>query len=192
MIAGQIQPKTAKQEKSAGGQAGPGTPQHVPAGQTSYQRIMAAAQQVQHAMQAVQQAGQGDSQAAQQAAQSLGAAGQTINSQASSGPAGMPGSGTGTSVAAGPGVGQAGAVGAAASATGAGISGNPKGLNGSGGPVGAAPKPVLALGISPAQWRNLGPLTKRQLLNTARQNIPSGYKRMVRDYYIRLSEMRSQ
>jgi hypothetical protein len=87
-----------------------------------------------------------------------------------------------------PGTGTNGATGVSGTAA-PGNSGSPTGMNGAGGPAGAPPKPVLAMGISPAQWSNLGPLAKRQLLNTARQNIPSGYKRMVRDYYIRLSEL---
>ncbi|MHB1769333.1 MAG: hypothetical protein ACYCUV_15955, partial [Phycisphaerae bacterium] len=90
----------------------------------------------------------------------------------------------------GQGMGQAGAAGVPGAA-GQGNSGNATGITGPGGPTGAPPKPVLAMGISPAQWSNLGPMAKRRLLNTARQNIPSGYKRMVRDYYIRLSEMRA-
>ncbi len=186
MIAGQIQ----QQQKGAGGKAAGNQQakgsknssgnQQAQTGQSSYQRIMSAAQQVQHAMQAQRQAGQGNSQAAQQAAQSLGAAGETMNTQ---GPPGAPTGGSSESLAM---AGQAGTPGAA----GKGLSGKPSGMTGPGGPRGAPPKPVLAMGISPEQWSNLGPLAKRQLLNTARQNIPSGYKRMVRDYYIRLSEMR--
>ncbi len=188
MIAGQIQ----EQRKGTGGQAAgkqqangnkrQSGNQQAQTGQSSYQRIMSAAQQVQNALQSQQQAGQGNSQAAQQAARSLGAAGETMNTQGSPG---APASGSGASLAMGqPGTG--GTQGAAGNA----LSGNPNGMTGPGTPTGAPPKPVLAMGISPAQWSNLGPLAKRQLLNSARQNIPSGYKRMVRDYYIRLSEMR--
>ena len=188
MIAGQIQQQNRADGKGADKQPanrnnGPSGNQQAQTGQSSYQRIMSAAQQVQNALQAQQQAGQGNSQAAQQAAQSLGAAGETMNTQGANGNPGAPTGGSGEGVAM---AGQAGTPGAA----GQGLSGNPTGMTGPGGPTGAPPKPVLAMGISPAQWSNLGPLAKQQLLNTARQNIPSGYKRMVRDYYIRLSEMR--
>ena len=192
MIAGQIQQKNQQrnQQKSAGGKAAgnqqakggksQGGSQQAKTGQSSYQRIMSAAQQVQSAMQSQQQAGQGNQQAAQQAAQSLGAAGETMNTQ---GTPGAPTGGSGKSLAM---AGQGSTPGAAAK----GLSGNPSGMTGPGGPAGTPPQPIRAMGISPAQWSNLGPLARRQLLNTARQNIPSGYKRMVRDYYIRLSEMR--
>jgi|GEM_PF-3291251 len=200
MIAGQIQRQrqqaskgNATSSQQANAHQGSSRQQQAQAGASTYQRIMSAAQQVQSAMQAQQQAGQGNQQAAQQAAQSLGAAGQTMNTQTSPGGQGSPGaarSGSGTHLAMGQGMGQAGAAGAPGAA-GQGNSGNATGITGPGGPAGAPPKPVLAMGISPAQWSNLGPMAQRRLLNTARQNIPSGYKRMVRDYYIRLSEMRA-
>ncbi len=197
MIAGQIQRRQGAPEKSANGQIGKRQSgqnnSQQQTGQSHYQRIMAAAQQVQTAMEAQQQAGEGNSQAAQQAAQSLGAAGQTMNTQSGTSSDGTPGTGAaaGAGLAMGRQPGQASVAGIPGAA-GTGISGNPSGITGPGGPAGTPPKPVLAMGISPAQWSNLGPMAKRQLLNTARQNIPAGYKRMVRDYYIRLSEMRSQ
>lgn len=199
MIAGQIQRQkqqastnSASSGKHAAGNQGENSRQQAQTGQSRYQRIMSAAQQVQNAMQAQQQAGQGNQQAAQQAAQSLGAAGQSMNTQGTPGGQGLSesGNGGGTQLAMGQRTGQAGAPGTPA-APGQGNSDNPTGSTGPGGPTGAPPKPVLAMGISPSQWSNLGPLARRQLLNTARQDIPSGYKRMVRDYYIRLSEMRA-
>jgi hypothetical protein len=197
MIAGQIPQRQNPTGKSAHGQSGqaPGSQSQSQSrsagtGQSNYQRLMAAAQQVQQAMQAQQQAGEGNLQAAQQAADSLGAAGNTINPQGGgSGPSGT--DAPGTALAMGQQSGHVGAGGGPGT-TGTGISAQPSGVIGPGGLAGTPPKPVLAMGISPAQWSNLGPLAKRQLLNTARQNIPAGYKRMVRDYYIQLSEMRSQ
>ncbi len=189
MIAGEIQPShSASHEATTGEKSAPqGASNTLPPGLNSYQRIMAAAQQVQNALGAQQQAGQGNLQAAQQAVQALGMAGQTMNTAGISPSSEAPGT-SGTGLAMGEKAGAAnGHPGFGRSAD----SGNPTGLNGSGGPAGAPPQLVLAMGVSPAQWRNLGPLAQRRLLNTARQHIPSGYKRMVRDYYIRLSEMRA-
>ncbi|MGC9259729.1 MAG: DUF4175 family protein [Phycisphaerae bacterium] len=188
MIAGEMRRSQAAPNKAQGGgkSASHQATNTLPPGLNSYQQIMAAAQQVQNALGAQQQAGQGNLQAAQQAAQSLGAAGQTMNTAATPGVSAAPGAGTETSLAM---EGQAGAGNGNPSFGPPASTGNPTGLSGSGGPTGGPPKPVLAMGVSPAQWRNLGPLAKMRLLNTARQNIPSGYKRMVRDYYIRLSEM---
>ncbi|NNM88075.1 MAG: hypothetical protein HKL95_06115 [Phycisphaerae bacterium] len=51
------------------------------------------------------------------------------------------------------------------------------------------PPQVTALGMSPAEWEHLGPLQQLRLLNIARQKVPSGYRRIIRNYYLRIADL---
>jgi len=162
--------------------------------QSEYQRLMAAAQQLQQALSAAHTAAQGNSSAAQAAAgalsqanQSLGAMGLSNGQSSMSGAAGA--GQAGTSGAPGQGTAMADAPGGSLADH------SPESGAGSGTGIGAdnatgqEPKAVSELGISPAQWIKLGALRQKQLLNTARQSIPPGYRQMVRDYYVKIAQL---
>ena len=131
---------------------------------------MVAAQQLQNALSAENQALTGDPTAAQQAAGALRQAFGALKQMA----------------AYDGGVGPAGANPASSPS---GWTDHPGGIRPGPTSAGAPPKAVTALGISPQTWRNLGPLARQHLLDTARQSIPPGYRHMVRDYYVRLAQM---
>ena len=198
-IAGEIHPQQAtppanKSGSKAGKPVGRNAP--PPHANSLHDRLMAAAQQIKNALNSQQQAQTGNAGAAQQAAHALSAASQNLSGsqpgqpgrqgrQGELGQAGQPGQpgqteqnnqvpGTGNSV---PGMANQG------------LASRPVGSSGGNTANGVPPKTVTELGISPAEWRNLGPLRQKELLNTARQNIPAGYRRMVRDYYLRLAKM---
>lgn len=203
-IAGQINPNQQPPAQPQTGQsqgAGKGAPTAGQVGQNEYQRLMQAASQVQQALAASHNAAQGHSGAAQAAANSLsqaaqalaglnGGQGQPGQGQPGQGQPGqsMPGGSQGGQPgAAGAAPAQGGAMGVASAQPGSGAAGT--GISADLRPTGQMPKTVSALGISPAQWVNLGPLEQKQLLSTARQSIPPGYRQLVRDYYVRISRL---
>ncbi len=153
-------------------------------GPVSYDPLMTAARQIYHAMEAQNQTLSGNSTAARQAAQALHRAFSAM-SQAG---------GTGMSNKAGP----PGSHPLLAAGAHGNLPGQPGGLtarpsgNIRGNTNGTPPKALQEMGILPAQWRNLGPLVQKQLLATARQEIPPGYRRMVRDYYLRIARLPPQ
>ena len=186
------------QSSGSGGQMGGSASAQGNGGQAAAQQyVMSAAQQIQNALQLQQQAANGNAAAAQQAAEALSgaannlaqaqAAGANLQSTGSSGGgSGNPGASGGMAMGS---TGSSGTQGSPSANPGGhgggGISGNQKA------PSSMPPATVAQMGISPAQWRNLGPLEQQQLVNTAGQNLPPGYEEMVRDYYIRLAEMNS-
>ena len=139
--------------------------------------MLAAAQQVQNAIAAEQNALTGNAQAAAQAAQSLQSAAHAM-SQTLSMTDNM-------STEAGPMAAASSRPGQAAP----GMSSNPSGISGPGGHAGRLPPRISALGISAAQWENLGPLRQQRLINIARQKLPPGYRRLIRNYYLRIARM---
>jgi Domain of unknown function (DUF4175) len=161
------------------------------------QHMMSAAQEIQNALHLQQQAASGNAAAAQQAAEALAGAANDLAQAKAMSSGQQSGSTPGNSLALSgpnnpmqiPGLmptpasntpsqpGQNGTM-----ATGASAAQNT---------TGQTPAAVFQMGISPAQWRDLGPLEQQQLINAARQNLPPGYEEMIRDYYIRLSEMNS-
>lgn len=198
-IAGEMNPSQAPaggapQAAASGAATGhqPGGQAGSQAGQSEYQRLMATAAQLQRALAAGHTAAQGNSNAAQTAAGALSQAEQTLGSmggQASSGqgatPGGTAGSQTGTSGTPGQGAGMASTQ---TTSTGGHSGGQGSGM-GADKAVGSVPTAVSALGISPAQWVKLGALRQKQLLNSARQSIPPGYRQMVRDYYEKIANL---
>ncbi|NNM85595.1 MAG: DUF4175 family protein [Phycisphaerales bacterium] len=171
-------------QTAASGQPGAGQP-GAAAGQPSAQpaptpnqmramRMFEAAQRIQAALAAQQQAGQGSATAAQQAAQALAVAGEQISQAAGLTAPSQMAAGTGQSGSA-PGLSAQGGSGAGINA--------PQQINDK------PPTAVASLGISPADWRNLGPLQRQNLVNAAGQKIPAGYRDMIRQYYLRLARM---
>ncbi len=203
-IAGQVnpnQPNQATPPKPANGsQAKPSPP--PPHANSLYDRLMAAAQQMHNALASQAAAQAGNAAAAQQAAHSLSAASQNLG-QPQPGQGNNSGEHQGNAQANGQGQqgqpgqpGQSGQPGQALAGAGLqpgvpgdGFATQSGGSSGTAQENGTPPKVVTQLGVSPAEWRNLGPLRQKQLLDTARQNIPPGYRRMVRDYYLRLAKM---
>ncbi len=193
-IAGQISPRQPPQNSPAGSQNQAGKPNAPPPHANSlYDRLMAAAQQMNNAINSQSAAQAGNAQAAQSAANSLSAASQNLS-------AGMPGQnqeqgqqGQEQANGSGPNTGNPGNTLASGMPQPGmaqdGLAGRPGGASGFAASNGIPPKAVTELGISPAQWRNLGPLHQKELLDTARQKIPAGYRRLVRDYYLRLAKM---
>ena len=146
--------------------------------------LMAAARQIYHAMKAQNQTLSGNPTAARQAAQALH---QAFSAMSQAGGKGM------SNKAGAPGSHPLLAAGAHGNLPGqpGELTARPSG-NVRGNTNGTPPKALQEMGILPAQWRNLGPLVQKQLLATARQEIPPGYRRMVRDYYLRIARLPSQ
>ena len=163
---------SSQEHRSANGTADNSNSSQGPA-----EPMLAAAQQVQQAIAAEQNAMTGSAQAAAQAAQALQSAAhsmsrasamaENMSSETASmdGPSARPGQ----------------------PATG--MSSNPSGMSGLGHPAGKLPPKVSALGISAAEWENLGPLRQQRLINIARQKLPPGYRRLIRNYYLRIADM---
>ncbi len=138
--------------------------------------MLAAAQQVQNAIAAEQNALTGSAQAAAQAAQSLQSAAHAMQTASMADNMSS----------------EAGQMAAASSRPGQaapGMSSNPAGMSGPGGLAGRLPPRISALGISAAEWENLGPLRQQRLINIARQKLPPGYRRLIRNYYLRIARM---
>ncbi len=149
------------------------------AGRTPSNTMTAVARHVQAALAAQPQALSGNAGAAIAAAQSLTRAWATLadalqSSAMAGGNHGKPGSAKPSHPALGHAPGSAGT-----------------GLSGPLTSAGMVPLQITALGISPAQWEHLGPLQQLRLLNLARQKFPSGYRRIIRNYYLRIADVRS-
>lgn len=139
--------------------------------------MLAAGQQIQKAIAAEQNAMTGSAQAAAQAAQALQSAAQSMG-QSSSMADSMSW--------------EASAMSAASAKPGdanPGMSSHPSGMSGPGHAPGKLPPRISALGISAAEWENLGPLRQQRLINIARQKLPPGYRRLIRNYYLRIAHM---
>ncbi|MGC8552626.1 MAG: DUF4175 family protein [Phycisphaerae bacterium] len=171
------QPAAAGQPGAAQPGAGAGQPSAQPAltaNQLRAMRMFEAAERIQAALAAQQQAGQGSAAAAQQASQALAAAGEQISQAAGLTAQSQMAGGTGQNSAS-PGTSGQGGGGGGINA--------PQQMNDK------PPADVASLGISPADWRNLGPLQRQNLVNAAGQKIPAGYRDMIRQYYLRLARM---
>lgn len=189
----QLQASSARHSSSPGSSAGRQHGGPSQAGQSEYQRLMATAENLQQALAAGHSAAQGNASAAQAAAGALAQAEQSIGPLGGLSPSGQPMPDTSVG-------GQNGAAGEAEAAGIAGTQGaSTSGATGHQGTgieadnaVGQVPQAVSALGISPAQWVKLGTLRQNQLLNSARQSIPPGYRQMVRDYYVKIARLDSE
>ncbi len=153
------------------------------ASQASLGTMAAVARHVQAAVASQPQALVGSAGAAASAAQSLTMASTTLAGALAGQPSAMPG-------------GHGKNPGANSTDPGYRASADQPGSNGTGisGPMPdtwAVPPQVTALGISPAQWEHLGPLQQLRLLNIARQRLPAGYRRTIRDYYLRIAALRA-
>ena len=77
---------------------------------------------------------------------------------------------------------------------------NPNGQPGGGGGIKIAmdgrtieePKEVQDVGISPSDWARLSPELQSQLLHSAQQPGPPGYRDMIKNYYSRIARMQGQ
>ncbi len=147
------------------------------ASQASLGTMAAVARHVQAAVASQQQALTGSAGAAASAAQSLTMASATLAGALAGQPSAMPNSHGGN-----PGAGSAEPSAGQPGSEGTGISGPMP-------DTWAVPPQVTALGISPAEWEHLGPLQQLRLLNIARQKLPSGYRRIIRDYYLRIAAL---
>lgn len=198
-IPGEMNPNQVQAANHSTAQGGASASQpHGPTGLSEYQRLMQAAENLKQALAAGHAAGEGNSSAAEAAAGALAQAEEALGSGESGGQNGSVGQGgqagqAGSQMAAAGGGGMA--TGTGPSVAGTRGAANSGGIGGAGSGIGAdrasgqVPKSVAALGISPAQWVRLGALRQTQLLNTARQAIPPGYRRMVRDYYVKISRL---
>ncbi len=181
MIAGEINPGAPPGQSAQGG-GQPGNTKQAANGAKAAPggQLMAAAQQLQQALAAENQAITGNSTAAHQAAaalrQAFGQLTQLAAQGGGLGPAGSAASGGNSAVGGMPG----------------GVADNPSGITPGATANQTPPQAVTALGVSPDVWRRLGPLARTQLLDSARQGIPPGYRRQVREYYLRLAAMRAQ
>ena len=167
------------------GQSGTGTPSadagQSHASQPSSGTMAAVARHVQSAVAGQPQALAGDAGAADAAAQSLTLASATLAGELAGPPSAMTSENDGKP---GPGSPQPGhtASGSEPGSAGTGISGPMPDT-----PM--VPPRVKAFGISPAEWEHLGPLQQLRLLNIARQKLPSGYRRIIRNYYLRIADL---
>ncbi|MGC8560179.1 MAG: DUF4175 family protein [Phycisphaerae bacterium] len=190
-IPGEMHPNQMQARAGSHAPTGNASNQHspLPTGLSEYQRLMQAASQLQRALAAGHAASQGHSGQAQAAASALSQAEQALAFVGDNGQSGQ-------AMGAGSPMGSGGpALALSQGAAGAQSGGPAGGPSGEGTGIGAdhasgqIPKSVAALGISPAQWVRLGALRQKQLLNTARQAIPPGYRQMVRDYYVKISRL---
>ncbi len=153
-----------------------GQQDHSSSGHGQSAPMLAVAQQVQQAIAAEQNALTGNAQAAAQAAQALQSAAHSMSqspSMADNMSSGAP---------------MAGAVSQPGEMT-PGMSADPSGMSGPGHPAEKLPPRISALGISAAEWENLGPLRQQRLINIARQKLPPGYRRLIRNYYLRIARI---
>jgi hypothetical protein len=198
-IPGEMNPNQMQAQAGSHGPGGKTSSQHssLPTGLSEYQRLMQAASQLQRALAAGHAASQGNSGQAQAAAGALSQAEQALAFAGSGGQSDQAGQG-GQAMGAGNQAGNGGpamasgqgAAGAESGSQAGGLSDQGAGTGiGADHATGQIPKSVAALGISPAQWVRLGALRQKQLLNTARQAIPPGYRQMVRDYYVKISRL---
>ena len=54
------------------------------------------------------------------------------------------------------------------------------------------PKEVQEVGVAPSDWIKLPPEMQDQLLHSAQQPGPPGYRDMIKNYYSRIARMQSQ
>lgn len=147
------------------------------AGSDAAGAMSAVAQNIQKAVAMQRQAMAGSAGAAAAAAQSLTLASASLARQLAARSSALPGENTGPSPTAPP-----SPPGATMGTGGTGISGPMPDTT-------PMPPQVTALGISPAQWEQLGPLRQLRLVNIARQKLPFGYRRIIRDYYLRIARL---
>jgi hypothetical protein len=54
------------------------------------------------------------------------------------------------------------------------------------------PKEVQDVGVAPSDWVKLPPDLQDQLLHSAQQPGPPGYRDMIKNYYSRIARMQTQ